>query len=120
MKVADIAPLDIEDADDALLARAEEYPRRPFNDDPHFLAVLEELEETMGFHLISACDESLEVKVGIGGDREVRLRIVESADADSGGAVPVVRQDSPSATADVAVCKTISARRDLASEYPGT
>ena len=116
MKVADIAPLDIEGADDALLARAEEYPRRPFNDDPHFLAMLEELEETMGFQLISACDESLEVRVGIGGGREVRLRIVDSAYADSGGAVPVVRQDSPSATADVAACKAISARREHAPE----
>ena len=109
-----IEPKEIGDAEDALLARAEEYPRRPFSADPHFLAMIGELEDR-GCRLAAARDDVLEADVlidipGCGETTMLALRIVDSPDADSGGAVRVVRQDSPSATADVAMCRVVDAQ----------
>ena len=104
-----IEPREIGDAEDALLARAEEYPRRPINPDPHFLAVLDELEESDIFSLVHACDETLEFDVDVpNGDdkRRILLKIVDArTEGATSGHIEVVRQDSPSATADVAFCK---------------
>ena len=73
--MADFEPREIGGAEDALLARAEEYPRRPINRDPHFLAALDELDEAEGFSLIGACDESLEFRIVPDGFREMSISL---------------------------------------------